>query len=316
MAKAKTTRTCSVDDCDRTRTAQGMCDAHYRRWRTTGTPHKTCRSCGKEMPGKMGCGGFYCSEECKTCKIEGCSKPVATQGVCGMHDQRARATGTPFRKCLTCGSELPEEFGQRRYCGPGCRPRCKAEGCDEPYRSNDGYCARHKSLVRKYGQPEGGYEWTPKSEEYTCVVCGVVFPGENGRRKHCSNNCQVLDSTYKGNVPALDFECALCGKHIVRNRRDALHQRSDKRLCDPCRRMKSKRHRSSPGALAKRDGTDCGICGQPVDMDLAYPDLMRGSVDHIIPVALGGPLSDPENLQLAHLRCNLIKQARADYRPA
>ena len=315
MAKAKTTRPCSVDDCDRTRTAQGMCDAHYRRWRTTGTPHKTCRTCGKEMPGKMGRGGFYCSEECKTCKIEGCNNPSFSLGMCGMHDQRVRATGTPFRKCLTCGSELPEEFGQRRYCGPDCRPRCKAEGCDEPYRSDDGYCSRHKILVRKYGKPEGGYEWTPKAGEYTCLACGGKFPPNGKSRQFCGPRCQQLHKTYDGEIPELDFDCVMCGKHIHRNRWEELYQRGDKKLCDRCRVSKGKRHKSSPGYLAKRDGNNCGICGQPVDMDLKHPHPRSGSVDHIIPVAHGGT-HDEENLQLSCLVCNLTKQARIDYRPA
>jgi 5-methylcytosine-specific restriction endonuclease McrA len=38
-------------------------------------------------------------------------------------------------------------------------------------------------------------------------------------------------------------------------------------------------------------------------------DKFRPSVDHIIPRALGGT-HDPENLQLTHLVCNLIKHDR------
>lgn len=51
----------------------------------------------------------------------------------------------------------------------------------------------------------------------------------------------------------------------------------------------------------------CGICGKPVDMSLRYPNPMSKTVDHIIPINRGGHPSDLENLQLAHLTCNLEK---------
>lgn len=54
----------------------------------------------------------------------------------------------------------------------------------------------------------------------------------------------------------------------------------------------------------------CGICGQPVDKTLKYPDPMSPTVDHIIPLAKGGHPSDLSNLQLAHRKCNRLKSDR------
>ena len=51
----------------------------------------------------------------------------------------------------------------------------------------------------------------------------------------------------------------------------------------------------------------CGICGQPVDFSLRYPDPLSACIDHIIPVAKGGHPSALENLQLAHWTCNRQK---------
>lgn len=251
----------------------------------------------------------------RLCSVDGCGREHQSKGYCGMHYVRVRKYGTPYKKCATCGSEMPENHGQAKYCDSDCRPRCKVEGCSNPYRSRDGYCARHKALVRNNGIPVGKHEWAPRSDQYTCVVCGTTFTEADGRRKHCSNRCQQLDSTYRGSVPSLNFDCAMCGQHFKRDRKDSLHQRGDKKLCDRCRRHREKRHKSSAGYLARRDGINCGICGKPVDMQLKFPDLMRGSVDHIIPVAHGGT-HDEDNLQLSHLRCNVTKQARIDYRPA
>ena len=51
----------------------------------------------------------------------------------------------------------------------------------------------------------------------------------------------------------------------------------------------------------------CGICGQPVDFSVKYPDPLSRCIDHIIPIAKGGHPSAIENLQLAHWTCNRQK---------
>ena len=56
--------------------------------------------------------------------------------------------------------------------------------------------------------------------------------------------------------------------------------------------------------------TVCALCGKPVDFSLRYPDPMSKTVDHIVPIARGGHPSDLDNLQLAHLACNLAKADR------
>lgn len=52
--------------------------------------------------------------------------------------------------------------------------------------------------------------------------------------------------------------------------------------------------------------TICGICGQPVDKTLKFPDPLSPTVDHIIPCARGGS-DNLDNLQLAHRKCNRNK---------
>ena len=51
----------------------------------------------------------------------------------------------------------------------------------------------------------------------------------------------------------------------------------------------------------------CGICGQPVDFSIKYPDPMSPVIDHIIPVSKGGSPDDLKNMQLAHMCCNREK---------
>lgn len=64
-----------------------------------------------------------------------------------------------------------------------------------------------------------------------------------------------------------------------------------------------------PVEVYERDGWVCGICGEPVDANLKHPNPLSPSLDHIVPLALGGRHSRA-NTQLAHLVCNVRKGAR------
>lgn len=51
----------------------------------------------------------------------------------------------------------------------------------------------------------------------------------------------------------------------------------------------------------------CAICGKEIDYDARFPAPLSPTVDHIIPISLGGHPSDIENLQPAHFCCNRAK---------
>lgn len=57
----------------------------------------------------------------------------------------------------------------------------------------------------------------------------------------------------------------------------------------------------------------CHICGGKVRWDRAHPDALSKSIDHLVPLSLGGT-HEPANVALAHLRCNV--QRGAGRRPA
>ncbi len=67
--------------------------------------------------------------------------------------------------------------------------------------------------------------------------------------------------------------------------------------------------------LATEDA--CGICHQPVDKAVRYPDPWSPAVDHIVPTSRGGDPYDRGNLRLAHARCNNARGNRThlDRRP-
>lgn len=55
-----------------------------------------------------------------------------------------------------------------------------------------------------------------------------------------------------------------------------------------------------------RDGWVCQHCKIKVNKQLKWPDPMSASLDHIVPLSQGGSHTY-NNVQLAHLRCNLTK---------
>lgn len=62
--------------------------------------------------------------------------------------------------------------------------------------------------------------------------------------------------------------------------------------------------------LAERDGWRCHICGRKVSKTAMHPQPVSASVDHLVPISLGGEHSY-RNTALAHFGCNAQKHTRA-----
>jgi hypothetical protein len=230
------------------------------------------------------------------CTIEECDKPKFNKdGLCSKHFSRLKRHGSTSDDALVRGKNEGD---------------CPIEGCDNPMRSA-GLCAAHASQKRRIGEAKPfGYKWAVRGN---CKVCGKPCT-ERGRREYCSSACQVLVSRY-GAVPPETVQCGRCGDDIdlgtpiVGGGRKG---RLDRAMCDHCFRARTTRHKMSVSILAQRDGADCTICGEGIDMTLRHPEMRRASVDHVIPYSLGGT-HDPENLALAHLVCNIRKSNRAGW---
>lgn len=91
--------------------------------------------------------------------------------------------------------------------------------------------------------------------------------------------------------------------------------------CETCR--KSRRHWSDKKRAERagveyefvnrrrvyeRDEWTCHICRDPIDPTAKWPDMMCASLDHVIPLALGGPHAYA-NVKAAHWLCNTYKGA-------
>lgn len=211
------------------------------------------------------------------------------------------------RLCATCSGPIDRGPGAWTYCSEECRPECSFDGCNEPTRGKADLCSAHCQ------QRLRGGELKPQTyaKEWVCVVCGADVPKGSGRRQHCSSRCQVMHSRAKSRPKS--FTCAICSTEvslIVPSTKTGQFKRSDSRLCGKCKQRT--KYGMNPREVAARDGTECKICGDPVDMNAGKSDLFRPSVDHVIPRSVGGT-DDPSNLQLAHLWCNQVKNNRPEF---
>ncbi len=154
----------------------------------------------------------------------------------------------------------------------------------------------------------------------TCAHCGTAFcPPPGNRRRTCSQSCHVARQTQVNAAPRRARPCADCGVEVS--------TRGTVPLCSACRDVRyrerflaqSRRRRAlllgarsedfTLDEIAIRDRRRCGICGDVVDLLFRYPDPLTASLDHIVPLSRGGE-DTRENIQLAHLRCNIRKGAR------
>jgi 5-methylcytosine-specific restriction endonuclease McrA len=227
------------------------------------------------------------------CSVQPCEKKAHARGLCPMHYQRLRTrgeTGSPDRERAALAGLV-----------------CVVERCGQPRRKVD-WCAAHYSQVRRIGEARP-FVWKWAEPGSSCVVCDGQASLERGLRRYCSDRCRALLAAHEGSVPT-EFTCIVCFQSTTLEVRSAggYRRRADSAMCPPCR--KTMRLRSVTWRqIASEDGDRCGICGEQVDLDMVWPDLLHPSIDHIVPKALGGT-HDRSNLQLAHFLCNVRKGRR------
>jgi 5-methylcytosine-specific restriction endonuclease McrA len=97
------------------------------------------------------------------------------------------------------------------------------------------------------------------------------------------------------------------------------HHKTSKNVWTDSRKAASQARRAlKVGATAEkfaarevfnRDGWICGICTEPVNPSLLYPHRLSVSLDHIVPLSLGGTHTR-DNTRCSHLTCNVTRGNR------
>lgn len=232
---------------------------------------------------------------------------------CRRVDARRRHESRPMRQvgCEACGKVVLTHAPNRRFCSP----KCKSDHCD---RSRS--CTECGAAMWKGG---GGAE-APVCRRCRVPSCGTVASYRRGcrcgdcRAAKAANIAAYKRQRRRERVAALRA-CRHCGSEF--------QPRSNQVLCSPeCRKATLNRlgdHASRAAywgveyeaidrlAIFERDGWLCGVCELPVERDLTFPDPGYPTLDHIVPLSLGGG-HVPMNVQLAHFYCNTVKGAREE----
>jgi len=232
--------------------------------------------------------------------------------------------------CQTCGKELTnkQKNSRQRYCSRNCSPwpliteRYICKACGKEFkpnqRENTTYCSKRCSGD---GKRKSNVWHHCKVYFPVCEICGEVFISRI-KCKHwlCSNECkkvykrkrykeQYFVSVKKTN-PFIVKQCKECMKEFIVN-----YYADVRVFCsDKCVKRffkRERRHRKkdrfvesvSLGEIYLRDNGVCQLCGLKVNMNCRVPHPKSPTIDHIIPISLGGT-HEQKNAQLAHFICN------------
>lgn len=151
--------------------------------------------------------------------------------------------------------------------------------------------------VRTFFSHEG-HRWIWTWENFRDV-------GENGRTYTWSAPICVAEEiptmwtpAYSERSNALDRTSAATARHARRQRMIGTDGSVD---------------RIDPLAIYERDGWTCQLCQGSIDPALRHPHAESSSLDHRLPLVAGGRHTE-DNVWTAHLRCNIRKGARTEWR--
>ena len=120
---------CSVANCSNKINARGWCSNHYRAWRKFGDP--------------LGVSLRWQAREITHCTIEGCDKPKKSTGMCSMHLQRLRRSGS---------TDTPKPKKKKLNEGKCTIISSDNRQCTKPLQAK-GMCQMHYRRVKLYGDP-------------------------------------------------------------------------------------------------------------------------------------------------------------------
>lgn len=243
-----------------------------------------CKNCNAvfERPSSTGRPQVHCSAECRV-----------------SYSRRTR--GMRLEKCLECGGVIsqPTVGAPRKYCTIKCNTK-----------ANNRRIRRRRLPLRD-----------SKPQARICLYCKKLFMPKRRDSRYCYNSwcVQYAYRERKRNGESSKWvlhsvDCGQCGKTF-----EAIHPAA--RWCsDYCRNKHTMRvmSRNRGGAMTvpytdrqifERDQWRCHLCRQPVDPDLPRTDLCGATIDHILPISLGGT-DEPANVATAHWHCNHKKRAQ------
>lgn len=204
--------------------------------------------------------------------------------------------------------------------GPGRRPIYCSSTCS----NRASYLRRREAILLAKREASASRRVSKE-----CRRCGAPFvPGTTVKQVYCSRACNVADHRDSDSAVCSSADCGrpvrakgLCNSHYKAahpNRKSWKKGKPETRRANLRRKTQQRRARMKGqpeaelidrDAVGDRDEWRCGLCSTSVNRLLEYPDPESPSLDHVVPLSLGGAhvLS---NVQISHLRCNVAKGNR------
>lgn len=263
-----------------------------------GTQRVTCAHCGAPLTGQQ---KLYCSRNCRAAASSRRNYDPDKRR------QRQQERGWGQRTCEVCGEQYIAHYKDQRTCGRHCGAILKLLNAGKPL-----------SCSLLHGQ---------HSDVGWCAACGQSFEAY-GVRKYCAAcaDTQYLGGTWVRGVKV----CEDCGAPI------AVYSGSGNK-CPECARARAKSYRReyrreyrrrtgqknhrerarhygvqyepvNRQKVFERDGYRCHICGRKTNPNAKWNSPRYPTLDHIIPMSVGGPHSY-KNTACACFECNSLKGA-------
>lgn len=244
--------------------------------------------------------------------------------------------------CAYCGIEFTPKYPNQKCCcmkhGDWLNKREKkhytyvCRNCGKTYQTRrkecDQYCSKECAYAYKTqrGEQRAEQEKLQSIERRTkvCPICNKSYLAFMKEQTGCSPECrrQVvlnrLAQSRRGTYIEQNCVCKECGREFVSSFGDK-HRSFCSNTCSRrhFKRLREDRKRNNKLGVTeserivrmivyRRDGYICGICGEPVMMELEVPEHLAPTLDHIVPLALGGT-HIYVNVQCAHFICNTRK---------
>jgi len=250
-------------------------------------PKCVCKQCGGEFRPKVKGRHTFCSWACTKAWNAAHRKP--REAPLKNSELRMSATVAPAvlrTTCSRCGRDF-EQLRVNRRPWKIC-PECVGHKRPDRTIAVCSVCGKGFAPV-KYG----GSTYALCSEcrkaaarpimTAKCPACGKGFTyvqkGRGRHRVYCSEECSVR----------------------VNGRRGTSVRRARKQGCEADEKVDSFK-------VFERDSWRCGICGKKTNRQAMYPDRTSATLDHIVPLSLGGAHTW-QNVQCVHYGCNMAKGA-------
>ena len=207
-------------------------------------------------------------------------------------------------------------------CGKAFRPKSRG-GKDGSYK----YCSRACANAPHRFVPIELKEASRYMER--CRVCGSWFLPAKPGSGVCGDSCRKIEARARTLIrdklqrDKRAMQCKVCGKTFLYEygtkvrafcspQCSAEGAKQQHQISKRSRRHAIRIHRVEHVSLLKmleQQRWTCPLCNQKISKEIKYPDMMAPSIDHIVPVSLGGEHSYA-NCQAVHLACNIMKGAK------